>query len=134
MVRILIADDDETIRMLLRRLLENHKAWEVCGEADNGQHAIQKALEVRPDLVILDLAMPGMNGFQAAQEITSATPAIPLLLLSVQEITKELVRAARYAGFRGAVTKYSGTEVIQAAEALLRNETFFSNEQPVRVA
>src|SRR5438046_7450632 len=104
MVRILIADDDETIRMLLRRLLENHDSWEVCGEAEHGQQAIDKTIDLRPDVVILDLAMPGMNGFQAAQEISSANPEIPLLLLSVQEVTTELIRTARYAGFRGAVT------------------------------
>jgi DNA-binding NarL/FixJ family response regulator len=134
MVRIVVVDDDQTIRMLLRRLLENHDSWEVCGEADNGQHAIDRVLELRPDLAIIDLAMPGMNGFQAAQEISSATPEIPLLLLSVQEVTTQLVQAARYAGFRGAVTKCSGNEVIQAAEALLNNQTFFNRPSPVQVA
>ena len=134
MVRILIADDDQTIRMLLRRLLENRDGWQVCGEAEHGQQAIEKTGELRPDLVILDLAMPGMNGLQAAQEISSANPEIPLLLLSVQEVTTELIRAAQFAGFRGAVTKESGTEVIQAAEALLRNETFFVREGAIRIA
>lgn len=134
MVRILVVDDDETIRLLLRRLLENHENWQVCGEAENGQQAVEKALALRPDLVIIDLAMPGMNGFQAAQEISSARPEIPLLLLSVQEVTSHLISAARYAGFRGAVTKCSGSEVIQAAEALLSNHTFFASENPVQVA
>ena len=72
-VRILIADDDAAIRRLLRRLIENHADWSVCGDAQDGKDAIGKAEELSPDVIVLDLAMPQMNGFQAARAITRAT-------------------------------------------------------------
>lgn len=134
MVRILIADDDRTIRMLLTRLLREHPSWEICGEAENGREAVAMANDLHPDVVVMDLAMPGMNGLQAAQEISRANPAIPLLLLSVQEVTRELVRTARYAGFRGAVTKCSGAEVIEAIQTLLRNEMFFATDHMAKAS
>ncbi len=67
-VRILVADDDSTIRKLLKRLLEDHPQWEVCGEAVDGLDAVAKTEELAPDVVILDLGMPRMNGLQAARE------------------------------------------------------------------
>jgi CheY-like chemotaxis protein len=123
--RILIADDDLAIRMLLRRLLENHAAWEVS-EARDGSEAVEKTVQLAPDLVILDLAMPTMNGLQAAREISKRNPQLPMLLVSVQQVSNELASAAHDAGFRGAVTKSKGTEVLQAVEALFQNETFFA--------
>jgi len=126
--RILIVDDDPSIRMLLRRLLENHVGGEVS-EAVNGAEAVEKTARLSLDLVILDLAMPGMNGLQAAREISKINPRLPILLASVEEVSKHLARAARDSGFRGAVTKSKGTEVVQAAEALLHNETFFAVDE-----
>jgi DNA-binding NarL/FixJ family response regulator len=130
-IRLLIADDDGTIRLLLRRLLENHAGWEVCGEAGNGREAVKRASQLAPDVVILDLAMPTMNGMQTAQEILRGSPDLPILLLSVQEVSAQLIEEARAVGFRGAVTKSRGREVIQAVEALLRTETFFALDQSV---
>lgn len=128
--RILIVDDDSSIRLLLRRLLENHMSQEIC-EAANGREAVEKAMQMAPDLVILDLAMPGMNGLQTAQEISKFNPQLPMLLASVEEVSPYLAHAARDCGFRGAVTKAKGTEIVQAAEALLQNETFFALEKSV---
>ena len=133
-VRILIADDDKTIRLLLRRILESHDSWEICADASNGKDAIAKAAQVHPDLIILDLAMPVMNGLQAAEHLSKELPTIPLLLISVQQITNQLEQSARRAGFKGAVTKSSGAEVLSAVETLLRSETFFIIEGPTRVA
>lgn len=124
-MRILIADDDQAIRLLLRRILELNGEWQVCGEASDGYDAIDKVFRLEPDVALLDLAMPGMNGFQAAREIKQHSSLTSLLLVSVQEVTRALVRAARDAGFAGAVTKSSGQEVIQAVEALLRREDYF---------
>jgi len=124
-IRILIADDDSTIRMLLRRLLEGHSDWRVCSEAVNGVEAIEKVELFTPDLAILDLGMPIMNGVQAAREISKAKPQLPLLLISVQEVSRQLAEAARGAGFRGAVTKSRGHEIVEAVEALVNNEWFF---------
>jgi DNA-binding NarL/FixJ family response regulator len=127
-VRILIADDDASIRYLLRRILEERPGWEVCGEASDGNDAVAKTEQLAPDLAIIDLAMPDKNGVQAAREIFAASPLTPMLLLTVQEVSMELARTAREAGFRGAVTKGSGSEVVQAVEALLGEGTFFSVE------
>ena len=127
-VRILIADDDGAIRRLLRRLIENHADWSVCGDAGDGQDAVHKAAQLNPDVVVLDLAMPQMNGLQAAREISRNLPDVPLLLLTVQQVSRELTREAAHAGFKGAVSKNTGSEVIRAIEVLLQHENFF---QPV---
>ncbi len=132
-IRILIADDDSTIRMLLRRLLEEHSDWRVCSEAVNGVEAIEKVERFAPDLAILDLGMPIMNGVQAAREISKSKPQLPLLLISVQEVSRQLAEAARGAGFRGAVTKSRGHEIVEAVKALVNNELFFDPEQPTSI-
>ncbi len=123
--RILIADDDATIRLLLRRLLEKQPDWEVCGDASNGAEAIEKVEELDPDIVVMDLGMPVMTGLQAGPEIAKAHPQLPMLLISVQEVSRQLAWEARRAGYRGAVTKSSGNEVLKGVEALLRHESFF---------
>jgi len=127
-IRILIADDDGAIRRLLRRLIENHANWTVCGDAADGPEAVEKAAQLCPDIVVLDLAMPQMNGLQAAREISRNQPDLPLLLLTVQQVSKELTREAAHAGFKGAVSKNTGSEVVRAIEILLKHENFF---QPV---
>ena len=124
-VRILIADDDASIRRLLRRLIENHADWTVCGDALNGQEAIGKAAQLTPDIIVLDLAMPQMNGLQAAREISRKRPELPMLLLTVQHVSKELTREAAHAGFRGAVSKSTGSEVVRGIEMLLKHQSFF---------
>jgi two-component system, NarL family, nitrate/nitrite response regulator NarL len=128
-IRLLIADDDRNIRLLLRRLFEHHAGWEVCDECANGSEALEKALQLAPDIVILDLAMPGMNGLQSAQQILRINPQVPILLLSVQQVSRQLAEAARNIGFRGAVTKGNGREVVQGVETLLRGESFFVLDQ-----
>jgi DNA-binding NarL/FixJ family response regulator len=124
-IRILIADDDSTIRLLFRRLLESQADWQVCAEAVNGLNAIEQVAQAAPDLAILDLGMPLMNGIEAAREISVSNPGLPMLLISVQEVSEQLVEAAREAGFRGAITKSRGTEIIQGVQALLNNRMFF---------
>jgi DNA-binding NarL/FixJ family response regulator len=118
--RILIADDDVSIRRLVRRIVEEHSGWEVCGEAENGTDAVMKTAELAPDLVILDLAMPEKNGIQAAREISEASPMLPMVLLTVQESSAELTSEARRAGFGVVISKYKGTEVVKGIETLLR--------------
>ena len=126
--RILIADDDPTIRLLLRRLLEKQPDCQVCGDASNGAEAIEKVEQLEPDVVVMDLGMPVMTGLQAAPEIAKAHPRLPMLLISVQEVSNQLAWEARNAGYRGAVTKSSGTEVLKGIEALLRHEVFFYSD------
>ena len=124
-VRILIADDDASIRGLLRRLIESHDNWSVCGDAQDGQDAVGKAVQLTPDVIVLDLAMPQMNGLQAARQIAQSMPEVPMLLLTVQHVSKELTREAAHAGFKGAVSKSTGSEVVGAIEALLNHQSFF---------
>lgn len=126
-IRILIADDDPAIRRLLRRLIENHDGWSVCGDAGTGEDAIDKVSQLTPDVVVLDLAMPQMNGLQAAREISRSAPETSLLLLTVQEVSKELTQQAMNAGFKGAVSKNTGSEVIKAIELLLKHQVFFQS-------
>ena len=128
-VRILIADDDASIRRLLRRLIESHADWTVCGDAFDGKDAIGKTAQLTPDVVVLDLAMPQMNGLQAAREISRNRPELPMLLLTVQNVSKELTTEAVHAGFRGAVSKSTGSEVVRGIEMLLKHQSFF---QPPR--
>ena len=125
--RILIADDDPSIRRLLRRILQEHIGWEVCGEAINGQDAVLKVGQLTPDLIVLDLAMPQMNGLQAAREISKKFPFLPMLLLTVQEVSTELAKEAKNAGFLGAVSKSTGVEVVTGVESLLRAKAFFKS-------
>jgi DNA-binding NarL/FixJ family response regulator len=124
--RILIADDDESVRQLLRRILEEHPGWQVCGEAFNGRDAVAKVEQLSPDVVVMDLAMPQMNGFEAGREISKSKHA-RMLLLTVQEVSAELAREAKRAGFRGAISKGKGTEVVSGIEALLREGSFFES-------
>lgn len=79
---ILIIDDSVIIRRALRALLDQHGDWRVCGEAENGQEGVNKALALSPDLVLLDLSMPVMNGFQAARELRRLLPSMPIMLFT----------------------------------------------------
>jgi two-component system response regulator NreC len=80
--RLLIVDDSSAIRHSLRNLLENRPDWEVCGEAENGREGVDKAIVLCPDLILLDLSMPVMNGFQAARELHRLLPQVPLLMFT----------------------------------------------------
>jgi DNA-binding NarL/FixJ family response regulator len=83
--RLLIVDDHEIIRMGVRFLLADHPQWEICGEASDGQQAIERVLALNPDLVILDLTMPLMNGFETATEIRRLAPGIKIVFFSMHE-------------------------------------------------
>jgi DNA-binding NarL/FixJ family response regulator len=118
MKRILIADDNALARRGLKLLIERHQDWRVVGEATNGRDAIERARELHPDLVLLDLIMPNMNGLQAAQELAKSEPAVPILLCTVQW-SPYIVEQARKSGARGAVPKAEAGEITQAITALI---------------
>lgn len=126
-IRVLIADDDMAIRRLLRRLIESHDGWSVCGDAQDGQEAVSKVSQLSPDVLVLDLAMPEMNGLQAAREISRRSPELPMLLLTVQQVSRELNAEAAHAGFKGVVSKSTGSEVVKAIEVLLQRQKFFQH-------
>lgn len=117
--RILIADDHVVIRKMLKALVETHEGWEVCGEAENGRDAVTKAQELKPDLMIMDMAMPVMDGIRASRELTKAMPTVPILMHTLH-YSAELEAEARKAGIRRVVAKVdSGEELLNAIEGLL---------------
>ena len=125
-MRILIVDDHEALRAGVRTVLESH-GFEVCGEADNGQEALSKALQLRPDLVILDITMPVLDGFSAAREIHKRLPGVGILLLSMHE-SASMVNVAKSSGARGYVAKSEGiARLLKAVDAIAHNRTFFPN-------
>ena len=101
--RLLIVDDHEVVRTSVRMLFDNSDSFEVCGEAQNGMEAIRMVPELSPDVVILDLSMPGMNGFESAAKIRQIAPSIRIVLFSVHEIPT----TARWAGADAFVSKSS---------------------------
>jgi two-component system chemotaxis response regulator CheY len=109
--QILIADDSPLIRQVLRSFLEQSGEWEVCGEAVDGREAIDKAKELNPDLIILDLSMPVMNGFEAARELRRIKPHVPLLMFT-SFATPMLAKEAAAAGCTAVVSKSDSQQLL----------------------
>jgi PAS domain S-box-containing protein len=123
--RILIADDHEVMRRGVRGLIESHTEWAVCGEAVEGREAVQKSRELKPDLVILDINMPGLTGLGAAQEILQENPQTKILFFSVHE-SLQTVREVVSAGGQGYVAKSrAGHDLVRAVHEVLEGRTFF---------
>lgn len=105
--------------------LRSRKGFEVCGEAANGAEAVEKAQELNPDLVILDITMPLLNGLEAARIIHAASPSTPIVILSVHK-SRQLIEEAKRIGVRGYVTKTdAGQDLVKAVDTVLQNQTFF---------
>ena len=103
-LRILIADDSDAVRRGVIRLLSPQTDWHVCGEAANGSEAIEKARELTPDLILLDISMPGMNGLEAARLLRKESPSVKILVIS-QNDPKLLLPQVLAAGADGCVDK-----------------------------
>jgi DNA-binding NarL/FixJ family response regulator len=117
--RVLIADDQEFTRKTLKALIESHPGWQICGEAENGHQAIQKASELQPDLIVLDLSMPLIDGLAAARAIAETMPAVPILIYTLY-VTPELAVEAKKAGVRLIVDKAGTREkLLNAMVSLL---------------
>lgn len=124
--RILIADDHDVIRRGLRPLIEAEWGWEICAEAANGREAVAMALKFRPDIVVLDVAMPEINGLEATRQIRQALPETAVLVLTGQE-SETLAGQLLDAGARGYLFKtHAGAQLIPAIKALCRGETYFT--------
>jgi DNA-binding NarL/FixJ family response regulator len=124
-VRILVVDDHETVRRGVCSILESRKHIEVCGEASNGQDAIEKAAELKPDLIILDVSMPTVDGFAAARQIRTFLPEVPILMLSMHD-GHRVIEEAQQAGAQGFVSKNAAGQVLlRAVEAVSQGQTFF---------
>jgi DNA-binding NarL/FixJ family response regulator len=120
--RVLLVDDNATIRNAIRPLFDSHPSFEVCGEAEHGQEAVEKAPSLRPDLVILDLVMPVMNGLEAAPLLIKILPDVWIILFTDHEFP-EVQRLAREVGIHAVVPKSkASTHLIAQAETLFGNE------------
>ncbi len=124
-MRILIADDHEIVRKGVATVLSTRRDLEVCGEAADGEEAVRKAAELRPDLVILDLTMPELNGISAAEKIKEILPGVPILILSMHEGVS-LLETFRRIGVQGYVPKTQASEkLLDAVDALAKGNTYF---------
>ena len=127
-LRILVADDHELVRKGLRTLLETRTGWTVCGEAATGTEAVEKARQLQPDVIVLDIHMPEMDGLQAAREILTAKPRTEILVLTLDE-SAELVRSICEAGAHGVVMKSDAAhDLVDAVSALARHEPFYTSK------
>jgi len=125
-VRILIADDHELVRQGLRKVLESRPDWRVCGEAADGRTAVKMARELKPDVVVMDLSMPELNGLGATREIRKTCPATQVVILTMHE-AEGLVKDVLEAGATGYLLKTDASRMLVAAiEAAKRGEPFFS--------
>ena len=124
-MRVLIIDDHEVLRAGVRTLLERNPEIEVCGEASDGLEGVQKTVQLKPDLVILDIDMPVLDGFSTAREISKLSPSIPILLLSLH-VAPNLIAIAKSSGASGYVAKNQAAFVLlRAVDTVTHNQTFF---------
>jgi DNA-binding NarL/FixJ family response regulator len=123
-----VADDHDIVRRGLRALIEARSSWEVCGEAENGREALRLASRLKPDIVILDIAMPIMNGLEAARRILRSLPRTEVLILTMHE-SEQIVHDVLEAGVRGYVLKSdAGRDLVVAIECLLKHQPFFTSQ------
>ena len=125
-LRILVADDHEIVRRGLIAMIKAHPDWGVCAEADNGRQAIEKAAQTKPDVAILDIGMPVLNGLEATRHIVRENPNVRVLILTITD-TDQAVKAVLDAGARGFLLKSDAArDLVTAVEALQHDKTFFT--------
>lgn len=123
--RILLADDHDVIRAGLRAILRESPRWQVCGEASTGRHAVDQCRELRPEVVIMDISMPDLNGLDATRELLKIQPETQVLVLSMH-YSEQLVQEAFAAGARGYLLKSdAAAQLLPALEALSRQGCYF---------
>jgi DNA-binding NarL/FixJ family response regulator len=126
-VRILVVDDFEMFRQFVGELLRERPELQVVGEASDGPEALQKAVELRPDLILLDIGLPSLNGIEVARQMRSLVPESKIIFLT-QETSADVVQVALSLGAWGYVTKTKAqADLFAAVEAVLSGETFVSN-------
>lgn len=127
MLRILIADDHEIVRRGVRQIVEAHPGWEVCGEAADGQAALNMALQEKPDVMVLDVSLPVMNGIAVTRRLRQDAPQTKVLLFTMHD-DDETVSAGLSAGARGYLLKMENEQLLEAAiSALGANRPYFSS-------
>jgi two-component system nitrate/nitrite response regulator NarL len=126
MPRVLIVDDHAVIRRGIQGILSTYPEWDLCGEADNGQDAIRLAGELRPEVVVMDVSMPGLSGLEATRIIHDVLPDTKVLLLTLHS-SSEFVRSAFRAGARGYVLKSDAeNELLRALNIVVAEGTYVS--------
>src|ERR1700735_2921176 len=127
-LRILIADDHDLMRRGLKTLLLAQPNWSICAEAQTGREAVTKSEELKPDIVILDIGMPDLNGLEAARKIRKGSPATEILILSLHQ-SDQLIRELLDVGVRGYIVKSdSDRDLVAAVESLANHKPFFTPE------
>ena len=127
-LRILVADDHEVVRRGLRALLENQPGWQVCGEAIDGRDVIAKTAELKPDVIVLDIAMPNLNGLEATRQVLKTNPKTRVLILTLHD-SDQLIRDVLSAGASGFLLKTDAArDLVSAVDALRQNKTYFTSK------
>lgn len=127
-LQILIADDHELVRKGLRTVLENQPGWKVCGEAINGRQAVELAKQLGPDVIVLDVTMPELNGLEATRQILKAIPKTEVLILTMHE-SEKLVSEVLAAGAHGYILKADTSRLlVSAIELLAQHQPFFTGK------
>jgi DNA-binding NarL/FixJ family response regulator len=126
-LRILVVDDHAVVRRGVRSLLESHQGWEVCGEATTGRDAVEQSRQLRPDVVVMDLSLPELNGLDATRQILKDTPGTEVLVLTMHR-SEELARDVLRAGARGYIMKSDADDhLIAAVDTLRQHKPFLTS-------
>lgn len=126
-LRILVADDHDVVRAGLRTLLESRQGWEVCAEAANGRDAVDKARDSKPDVAVLDIGMPLLNGVEAARQIRKVSPRTEVLVLTMHD-SEMMIQSVLDVGARGYILKDdAGKNLLAAVDAVRRGKPFLSS-------
>jgi DNA-binding NarL/FixJ family response regulator len=127
-LRIMVVEDSETTRRIIRAILETRE-WKICGEANNGRTAVKQFRKLRPDIVILDLTMPGINGIEVASRLSKIDPLVPLILFTISDVD-QLHEAASQAGIYAEVSKARAWDLIGTIESAIAHRS--SLGQPIQ--
>src|SRR5215470_12180948 len=126
-LRILVADDHHVVRTGLRALLESKTGWLVCAEAANGREAVEKASELQPDVAVLDIGMPLLNGVEATRQIRKVSPKTEILILTMHD-SEQMIQGVMDAGARGYILKDDADKnLLAAVESLRRHKPYLSS-------
>ena len=133
-LRILVADDHQVVRTGLRTLLESKAGWQVCAEAANGREAVEKAGELHPDVAVLDIGMPLLNGMEATRQIRKVSPGTEILILSMHD-SEHMIQGVLDAGAHGYILKDDADRnLLAAVESLRRHKPYLSSRASVAAA
>ena len=124
-MRVLIADDNQALRYAVGRMLATDPTMELCGEAENGREALKKSIDLKPDVVLMDIAMPEMNGLEVTRTLRRLAPSVEILVFTQHESTHAM-QAALDAGARGYLAKTHAASLVEAIRTVARHKTYSS--------